>query len=145
MATVTFDVTAFKAAYPEFSTVTESVLDGYFAQATIQLDPTDSSRVTDQAQRTILLYLLVAHLAMLFSGANGVSPTSLVGRVTQATQGSVFVGVGDVFKNSNALWYAQTKYGAMYWQLTSPFRRAVYVPGRSVPIQRTWRWHWSKP
>lgn len=91
MGVVIFDPSAFKLRYPEFSSVDDVLLQQYFTQATIYLDNTDSSRVSDLAVRSMLLNMLVAHIACLYSGANGQSPSGLVGRIDSASEGSVSV------------------------------------------------------
>lgn len=121
---VTFDPAAFKLRYPEFATVGDSLLGMYFDEAGLYLNNTPCSVVQDLARRTTLLYMLTAHIA-------GLSVASLVGRISNATEGSVSVtaDMGPV-TNSQA-WYLQTKYGASYWNATRPYRTARYVPGRS--------------
>ena len=68
MGVVIFDPAAFKLRYPEFSSVDDALLQQYFTQATIYLDNTDFSRVSDLAVRAMLLNMLVAHIAFLYSG-----------------------------------------------------------------------------
>lgn len=133
MGIVTFDPTAFKTRYPEFAAVGNPVLAEYFTEATIYLSNGDDSKVTDLAVRAILLNMLVAHLAMMNSGANGVAPSDLVGRVTQASEGSVSVTADMGAPSGSAAWFMQTKYGAAYWQASLPFRTFAYAPGASRP------------
>ncbi|EJT9650293.1 DUF4054 domain-containing protein [Salmonella enterica] len=131
MGVVTFDPAAFKLRYPEFSSLDDALLQQYFTQATIYLDNTDFSRVSDSAVRAMLLNMLVAHIAFLYSGANGQSPSGLVGRIDSASEGSVSVHAEMPGVNANSAWYMQTKYGADYWNATAPFRTFQYISGHS--------------
>lgn len=138
MGVVVFDPAAFKARYPEFSTVADGTLTAYFTEATMYLNNSENSLVTDVTQRSVLLNMAVAHLAALYSGVSGQSPSQLVGRITQASEGSVSVSsdIGPV-SNSSA-WWMQTKYGASYWSATAPYRTMRYKSGFSRLQERTW-------
>ena len=131
MAIVVFDISAFRARYPEFASVTDDLLNAYFAEATVYLNNTDCSPVSDVAIRAVYLNMLVAHIAAMSSGVNGQKPTGLVGRVASASEGSVSVSLADVPSNSASWWYLQTPYGAACWQSTAAYRTARYVPGAS--------------
>lgn len=129
---VTFDPTAFKARYPEFATVSDTLLQAYFDEVTLAyLDNTEASRVQQVEQRSVLLNMLVAHLAALNAGVNGQAPSPLVGRVNTATEGSVSVGTDMGAVPFTAAWFLQTKYGASFWAATAQFRTMRYVPGSS--------------
>ncbi len=132
MGIVVFDEARFKARYPEFATVLDATLDEYFIEATIYLDNTDASPVSDVDRRTVLLNMLVAHIAQINSGANGQGPSSLVGQITSATEGSVSVSVANMAATGTSAWFQQSKYGAAYWQATAPYRTFRYV---ARPIQ----------
>lgn len=136
MAIVTFDLAAFRARYPEFATVVDATIQAYFAEATLYLDNTDCSRVSNVTVRAVLLNMLTAHIAALNSGVNGEAPSGLVGRVAQASEGSVSVSADMGPTTGTSAWFLQTKYGAAYWQATAPYRTFQYVPGSSVP--QTW-------
>lgn len=137
MGVVTFNPTTFKARYPEFSTVDNTLLGSYFTESTLILNNTEGSIVADVAQRALLLNMLTAHLAALYSGISGQSPSGIVGRINQATEGSVSVGadMGPVY-NSQA-WFIQTKYGAQYWAATAQYRMMQYRPGYSCSAPRS--------
>jgi uncharacterized protein DUF4054 len=132
MAVVTFDLTAFRARYPQFNTVDPDLLGLYFVEAGLYCNNTDTSPVDNVTLRSMLLNMLTAHIAALNSGENGQPPSPLVGRLAQATEGSVSVStdVGAVVAGSEA-WYAQTRYGWAYWQATRSFRTMRYRPGAS--------------
>lgn len=142
MGVVVFDPAAFKLRYPEFSTVSDALLSDYFAEATIYLDNTDCSRVQDVDVRRMLLWMLVAHIAAINAGVNGEGASPLVGRINNATEGSVSVGTDMGAVPFTATWFLQTKYGAAFWQATAPFRTMRYVPGRSYEIAYRNRFPW---
>lgn len=128
---VVFDPAAFILRYPEFATVDPVLLNDYFTEATLYLDNTPCSQVRDLSQRSLLLNMLTAHIASLYSGTNGDPASPLVGRVNTATEGSVSVGTDLNGIPGTAQWYAQTKYGLSYWQATPRYRTMRYVPGSS--------------
>lgn len=126
MAVVVFDETAFKARYPEFSALTGAALSAYFTEATIYLNNTEASPVTDEAQRAILLNMLVAHIAFLDSSSSANS--GLVGRIASATEGSVSVTTDVGPMTGSQAWFMQSRYGAAYWQATASYRTMRYIP-----------------
>ncbi|EAR8162905.1 DUF4054 domain-containing protein [Salmonella enterica] len=131
MAIVVFDINAFRERYPEFDTVSDTLLNAYFVEATVYLDNTDCSPVTDVNVRAVYLNMLVAHISALNSGVGGQKPSGLVGRVASASEGSVSVSTGEVPVSPSSWWYLQTPYGAAYWQATARYRVFQYVPGSS--------------
>jgi len=137
MGIVTFNPTTFKVRYPEFSTIQDAVLQMFFDESTMLLNNTESSRVVDVGQRSVLLNMLVAHIAFLNVGANGQQPNGLVGRINSATEGSVSVGTDYGQTNNNQAWYLQTKYGAAYWNATAPYRQMIYRRGQSYSAPST--------
>lgn len=133
MAVVAFDIAAFRARYPEFSTVLDATLNAYFSEAGLYLSNTDSSVVADLTIRSMLLNMLTAHIASLNSGKNGQPPSGLVGRVAQASEGSVSVTADMGPPSGSAAWFLQTKYGAAFWQASAAFRSFRYIAGASRP------------
>lgn len=131
MAIVAFDIDAFRERYPEFDSVSDTLLNAYFVEATVYLNNTDTSPVTDVAVRAVYLNMLVAHLAAINSGVGGQASSGLVGRVTNASEGSVSVSVDAGPSSASSWWYMQTPYGAAYWQATLPYRTIRYLPGGS--------------
>lgn len=132
MGIVAFDAAKFKVRYPEFATVVDPLLDEYFIEATIYLNNTDASPITDVAIRAVLLNMLVAHIAMLYSGANGKGASGLVGQITSASEGSVSVSVANAAATGTSAWFQQTKYGSAYWQATASFRTFRYIPRLAI-------------
>lgn len=86
------------------------------------------SPVTNIPQRQMLLGLLTAHIASLFGKINGKPARSVVGRISNAVEGSVSVAL-DFPDRPGAEWYSQTQWGAMFWAATARYRMARYYPG----------------
>jgi hypothetical protein len=145
VAVAAFDYAAWVTRYPYLSGVSEPLARAYFAEAQIYLNNTDTSPVTDVAMRLVLLNMLVAHIALL-NGAGTLDgkPTGLVGRVSEATEGSVSVKADVGAVSGTAAWYAQTGPGFDFWNATRAYRTMRYVPQPqpyfgSVPFGHTVR------
>lgn len=135
MGVVVFNPTSFKQAFPEFATVSDDALVLDFGLACSMLNNTDVSIVRDLTLRATLLNLLTAHFAFLLQGANGQAPTQLVGRISSAGEGSVNVSTEYAGATNNQAFFIQTKYGAMYWQMTAPFRLGgFFIPPPAPPV-----------
>ncbi len=130
---VTFNFELWTARFPEFAAVSEDLAQLFFNEATLILDNSTQSRVQQIENRQPLLYLLTAHLAKIYAGANGASPSQLVGRITEAIEGSVTVAADMPNQPVSAAWFQQTKYGAQYWASTLRWRQARYLPGTVRP------------
>ena len=128
---VTFDPAAFALAFPAFATVPPAALTTNFNLACLQLNNTCGSVVCDAPTRALLLNLITAHITALLNGANGDPPGGLVGRISSAQQGSVNVQTEFATQSEAAAYYAQTQWGAMYWQSVARFRTARYISPRS--------------
>lgn len=100
-----------------------------FAQAVLYLPNTPTSPVRDVGRRTLLLELLVAHIATLFLPQEQGGQGGLVGRVASASRGSVSVTTDYAHPSERAAWFAQTPYGAAFWAATRGLRQARYIPG----------------
>jgi len=124
---VVFVPATFKAAFPEFATVADAVLTANFGFAELQLANTCRSRVANAAKRESLLNLLTAHITQLRNGTGGNAPGGMVGRISDATEGSVKAAADMGTVVYGQAYYMQTQWGAMYWQATAPYRTAVYV------------------
>lgn len=130
MAVVTFDYGVWTARYPEFSaSVPQGLAQLYFNEATLYVDNTGTGPVQDAGQLAVLLNMVTAHIAALNAPVDGQAASPLVGRITNASEGSVSVGVQMDLPAGSAQWFAQTKYGIAFWQATSQFRTMRYVPG----------------
>src|ERR1700733_9220305 len=92
--TVVFNYTEWSARYPEFQAVTAPVAQMYFNEACLYLDNSPCSAVFNSAPggaRDLILNMLTAHIAALNAPQGGQPATSLVGRISDASQGSVAV------------------------------------------------------
>ena len=138
-AIVTFDPVAFTTLFPEFATVPVPRLAMMFTLAQTMLDNTGAGPVGDPNQLTTFFQLLVAHLLTLFGpsvttggqgGGVASAPNAPVGRLSQATEGTVTVGYDYPVTpaNPSMAWYAQTKYGIMYWTATVRYRSVRIIP-----------------
>lgn len=129
---VLFDPAAFIVAYPMFAAVAPGVLQGYFVLATMIVNNTCKSVVSNATFREYLLNLLVAHIAQLMplagSGNQAGTGGGVVGRVSSATEGTVSISAEYAAQISQSMaWFIQTQFGALFWQLTSPYRSFRYV------------------
>lgn len=128
---VEFDPAAFRERYPQFSGASDGVLNGMFDEATLVVNNTPQAFVRDLRERRILLWLVVAHIATLaginLPGGEG-GKSTVVGRLSSATEGSVSTSFDMGQVSSNAAWWLQTQYGATYWQMILKYRSMRYVP-----------------
>lgn len=138
MAIVVFVPADFKAAYPEFTSVSDARCTMLFtiAQGAL-LDNTGGSPVCDVTYRTQLFYMLVAHLLLIFGTSD--TPTAdnaPPGRISSATEGTVTSSFEYILPAGSAMqaWFNQTKYGAMYWMATAPYRSARYFANGSSGV-----------
>lgn len=131
---VVFNFQVWATRYPEFSqTVTDpNLAELYFLEAQLYLD-NGQCAVIPTAVRTLLLNMLVSHIAALNVGTNGSAASALVGRISSATQGSVSVAadMGTPGPSSgSAAFLQQTKYGAAFLQACAAYRLGGrYSPG----------------
>jgi hypothetical protein len=137
-AIATFSYSTWVAAFPELATVPEGQATSlYFPMACVSLRNDGTGPVSDPAVQLLLLNLLTAFYAELYTQSQGdQSPGSAkdanspVGRIDSASEGSVSVhtDIGSSVSEQMAF-YAQNKYGLNFWALTAVYRRARYVPG----------------
>lgn len=127
---------AFAARYPEFASpggaqpVSSSLYQAYFDEATIYQANNGAGPVRVAALQIQLLNMLTAHIAALNApNASGAAASNVVGRVSNATEGSVTVGTDNQYPPGTAQWYQQTKYGSAWWAATAQFRTMRYRPG----------------
>lgn len=130
MTVAVFDYSAWAKKFPEFNCVGPGLVEEYWETATLFLDNTDCSPVQDVDKRTRFLGLITGHLLKLFLPEDMGGMAGAVGRVSQATQGSVSVTLefAQAKTQLQAFWN-QTQYGALYWAATAYLRTAFYVPG----------------
>jgi uncharacterized protein DUF4054 len=119
------------AQYPELTYVSDKAAAAYLTIATTLHRNDGGGPVEDAATQLNLLNMVVAHLAQLYApNADGTPNASLVGRITDATQGSVSVSTDYGTITPSMAFWLQTKYGALYWAATAPYRTARYLPHR---------------
>jgi hypothetical protein len=121
-AVVTFNYTTWVTRYPEFAGVAQPLAQLYFNEATLYCDNAGSGPVNDAPTLSLLLNMLTAHIAQLNAALNGQAASPLVGRVSEATEGSVSVRTDMPAMPGSAAWFQQTKYGLAFWQATAQFR-----------------------
>ena len=127
MAAVVFDPTAFKARYPEFAAVPDATLTACFMEAGLYLSNADNSPVQNITRRATLFNMLTAHVAYLGGLLSADGMPRPVGRVSQASEGSVSAAFEGPPPGS-AQWFQQSQYGASFWQATSSLRGMRYIP-----------------
>jgi hypothetical protein len=133
---VTLDYPTWAALFTEFSvTVNETQWGLWLNVLTSTLVANDGTGPVTQAQtQTTLLQFALAHLLFLYLGTNTQPAAETVGRINSAAEGSVNVATdyGQNISASQAFW-VQSKYGAIYWQMTNIYRRFIYNPGTTGP------------
>lgn len=136
MAVVVFDVAQFVMRYPVFAaynTANPGGLQYFFDDATLYLNNTDCSPITDLKQRERLLWMITAHLALLGGAAapGGVGSTATqVGRISEASEGTVKASFDMGTSQGRAAFWNQTQFGAQYWMATARYRGFRYIaPG----------------
>jgi hypothetical protein len=141
---VQFSPTEFVAAYPEFAGLTDAAMAQDFVYAEILLNNTCCSRVKDANTRLTLLYMLTAHVAAILQGTNDgagniTPPLGIVGRINTATEGDVSAGAEWAAPpNPSEAFFVQTKYGALFWQMTAQFRTALFFPAPPQAYNPLW-------
>ena len=140
---VTFNYATWQSRYPEFQGVSQELAQEYFNEACLYCVNDGSGPIRNPAQLAPLLNMLTAHIAALYATANGEPVNPLVGRISNATQGSVSVSSDMDIPAGSEQWFAQTKYGFSYWQATAAFRTMHYLPGpERVFDEPPWGWGW---
>lgn len=128
MPAVTFDAARFKARYPEFAAVSDVALGDCFVEAGLYLSNTDKP-VADVARRAVLLNMLVAHIAYIGGMLSADGLPRPVGRLSQASEGSVSASFDDVPATpGSGAWFKQSAYGNSFWAATTGLRSFGYVP-----------------
>lgn len=126
---VTFNYATWAQAFPQFSSLSEDqVVNGALPLAELYCRNDGGGPVSSSAVQTNLLNLMVAHICQLLYGVNGQGPSGIVGRITDATEGSVSVSADFPSTPSNA-WFLQTPFGAAFWQATAVYRTMRFMPG----------------
>lgn len=128
MAVAVFNSVLFYARYPEFAAVSAPRLTALFAEAGLYLSNSDTSLVQNVTRRGLLLNMLTAHISFLAGDLSADGQARPVGRVSQASEGSVSATLEGVPPTpGTGAWFAQSQYGAAFWQATSSLRGFRYV------------------
>lgn len=126
----------FLGRYPEFTAAYNlhiSKFAGYFTEAGLYLNNCANSSIQDIPTRLMLLNMLVAHISFLAGDLNADGQARPVGRVSQASEGSVSATFDmNPQTPGTGPWFNQTQYGAAFWQATSSLRGFRYRPQRTV-------------
>ncbi len=141
MAVVAFNYGMWLTRFPEFTTTPNiaAVAPLMFQEASLYISNTDGSPVADLNIRTLLLNLMTAHLVAINYGVAGQPASPLVGRIDQASEGTV--NVHTAFSSAptgSKDWYSQTRYGAQCWAATAPFRAFRYIAPGYLPSGVAW-------
>jgi hypothetical protein len=154
---VTFVYSDWIAQFPTFSAIGSGLATAYFNRATF-LCSNSGCNPTNCVPGMLsnLLYLLTAHIAWLNAprdangnpAATGSNPSPIVGRIDQASEGSVSVhaDMGEANAGSpSQAWYMQTTWGSEFWYASAGVRTARYVgPGFCLPGQPGYWPGWAR-
>lgn len=130
---VQFSAPEFVALYPEFTGLTNGVMQNAFNDSIFLLNNSCASAVQDANARLILLYKVTAHVLLLNAGTNDgagdtTTPQGVVGRVDSAAEGSVSASAQyNAIVGESEAFFIQTKYGAQFWQMTASYRTMHYI------------------
>lgn len=134
---VTFDYASWVARYSQFNTTTgaqpvdANLAALFFAEAGVYCDNSGGSIVPTNELLLTYMNMLTAHIAALNAPmADGSQPSPIVGRISNASEGSVSVASENDYPPGSVQWYQQTKFGAAYWAATVQYRTGPrYAPG----------------
>lgn len=124
----------FLARYPEFNsayTANPTKFASYFIEAgCFYLNNQPNSPIQDVPIRQMLLNMLVAHISFLGGDLNVDGQSRPVGRLSQASEGSVSASFEmNPATPGSGPWFQQSQYGSAFWQATTSLRSARYVWG----------------
>jgi Protein of unknown function (DUF4054) len=141
---VTFNFETWTSMFPEFSALTPTQGAAYFARAGLICGNEASNPINCDGNLSPLLYLLTSHIAWLSCpkdgngnpAATGTPASQLVGRISNASEGSVSVQTEWNRSNPSSLeaYLIQTKYGAEYWAQTAQYRTARYLARPTIVV-----------
>lgn len=145
---VAFNYAAWVLRYPEFSNVSEGQATGYFNEATVYHRNDGGGPVNNATVQLTLLNMLTAHIAARYAASSDGQPASpLVGRISNATEGSVSVQTQMDYPPGTPQWFVATKYGADYWTASAPYRTMRYSPNVRPVVNGVYPWgrgFWSR-
>ena len=137
---VVFDYDLWASQFPELApSINGTQAQLYFDFATLTVYNSACSFIVDLTKRANILNCMTSHIAVLLApispapGAPLQQPTPLVGRINNASEGSVSVST-EMNSPQAASWFNQTRYGAMAWQFMAPYRTALYIANPWSPV-----------
>jgi Protein of unknown function (DUF4054) len=137
---VQFNYAQWIARYPEFKQVSQATAQEYFGEATLYLRNDGTGPVRDAPTQSRLLNMLTAHIAALNApSADGEAAPPLVGRISNATEGSVSVQTQNDYPPGTVQWFQQTRYGSAFWAATVAYRSSYYLANKK-PIVGAGPW-----
>lgn len=138
-----FNPDEFKEIFPQFNKLTNKQLEWFFETAESLLDNSKSSCISLKERKKLFFYL-VAHLAEL-QGRIDDGNSSLVGRVSSASEGSVSISTEmPMGTGAQEQWLKQTPYGAQYYVLIRKYLTAILIQTNApMPVNRS-RWHYGR-
>jgi hypothetical protein len=145
MAALAFDYAAWSAGFPELAAYVGQPLAATYWQRAVNLCAMSGPLTDGSAWAQSMIGLVTAHITKINGPIGGQPASDIVGRIANATEGSVTVGT-DFQVPGSAAWFAQTKYGAEFWQATASFRTMQYraSPGRSMAPQLPGSGYWVR-
>lgn len=135
MPQVASDYAKFSARYPELvpprGPVTDELYELYFVEAGFYWRNDGTGPCDTDDQQLALLNMLSAHIAGINAVIAGALPYNVVGRISNASEGSVSIGTTLSLAPDGAIqeWMLQTRYGFAFWVATAAFRTMHYRPG----------------
>ena len=136
---VTFDFASWALRFPEFASLDPALAQLYFNEATAYHRNDGGGPVPTAALQTTYLNLLTAHIAKMNATIAGIAPSGLVGRMSDAQEGSVRVAVEmPATMSAAAAWFTQTTYGFAYWEQTKGYRTARYRARPQFVVGSRW-------
>ncbi len=140
MAVAVWNPSLFVGRYPEFTAAqaaNPSQFLAFFMEAGLYLSNCDNSPVCNVTTRLVLLNMLTAHIAFLAGVLNADGQPRPVGRISDASEGSVSAGFDwNAQTPGTGPWFAQTQYGTAFWQATSNLRSFRYIVPRGFRYGR---------
>jgi hypothetical protein len=130
MAIVVFDYNAWSLRYPELAgSVSQPLAQIYFNEAGLFCDNSDVSPITNVVSRAMLLNMATAHIAALNASIGGKPMRPIVGRLSNATEGTVSMSTENNYRQGSCQWWQQTTYGSAWWSATGQYRKGRLFPG----------------
>ena len=118
--------------YPEFAGIAETTAPIYFVEAGLYLDNTGGCNpIPDANTQSLLMHMLTAHIAELYDASSARGSQALVGRINNASEGTVKVQ-STMDDSDRDAWLSQTKYGISFLRATRQYRRFRYRAPRQM-------------